>query len=194
MIVIMTATDPRVLRTRARLFEAALTLAAAGDTARLSMAEVAKAAGVNRATAYLHFDNLDDLLAEAMDDTIRMVAATTALCPLDAPADQPPQPLIEVFTHIGERVGLYRAMLCADGNARFAARLRTRMCDAFTERFAAGVRPVGSAGVPACLLAAYLTGAFIGVVAHWVSSKDPESPAEVAAATWSMVAGQNSVA
>ncbi|WP_219418895.1 TetR-like C-terminal domain-containing protein [Pseudonocardia nigra] len=180
----MHSEDPRARRTRHRLRSAALALAAEHEPADITMAAVARRAAVNRATVYLHYPDLDALVSDAMQDAVAEVARAAALCPLDAPSDRAPEPLVELFDHVGRHDTLYARMLGAQGSARFVAGLRERLADALVERFRGGSRPMGFAEVPLDVHAAYLAGALVGVIAHWVPA-DPRPPApEVALTTW----------
>lgn len=176
--------DPRARRTRARLRAAALDLAARQEIASITVSALAKRAEVNRATVYLHYPDVDALVTDAMDDAVAAVARAAALCPLDAPPDRAPEPLAELFTHVAGTAGLYARMFGPQGSARFCARLRERLTAELAERFAGGRRPKGWDDVPVDVHAAYLAGALVGVIAHWVSSDQPAGPHEVALSFW----------
>jgi len=68
--------DVRIERTRARLAEAVLALAAEGDIARVSVAELTRQAGVNRSTFYDHAQSpvelLTRVLSQDLDDVRRI--------------------------------------------------------------------------------------------------------------------------
>lgn len=61
----MSEQDPRKLRSRARLLDAATTLLAKGGTEAVTIDAVTKLANVARATLYRHFDGGTELLAAA---------------------------------------------------------------------------------------------------------------------------------
>lgn len=176
--------DPRAQRTRASLRAAVLDLAAERDLSAITVSAVAKRAGLNRATFYLHYPDVDALAADAMEEAVAHVARAAALCPLDAPRDRVPGPLADLFTHLGENAELYACMLGTQGSPRFSARLRERLTGELEARFAAGSRPGGFADVPPGLHAAYLAGALTGVIAHWVTGPRDTPPSDVALAFW----------
>ncbi|HLU57556.1 MAG TPA: TetR/AcrR family transcriptional regulator [Pseudonocardia sp.] len=178
--------DPRARRTRASLRAAALELAGERDPATLTLSAVASRAGVNRATVYLHYPDLDALFADAMEEAVTTVARAAQLCPLDADPDTAPPPLVTLFEHVAAHATLYARMLGPQGSARFAARLRQALGEALLERFRAGARPTAAA-VPLEVHAAYLAGALVGVIAHCATG-DARPPAETAAATWRLLA------
>jgi AcrR family transcriptional regulator len=180
----MPADDPRARRTRASLRTAALDLAGERDPASLTISAVATRAGVNRATVYLHYPDLDALFADAMEDAVGTVARSAALCPLDAPPSSAPPPLVELFEHVDAHATLYRRMLGPQGSARFAARLREALTGALVDRF--GDRPQPADGVPLEVHAAYVAGALAGVIAHCAAGDEP--PSHTATATWHLLA------
>ncbi|TDQ05034.1 TetR/AcrR family transcriptional regulator [Labedaea rhizosphaerae] len=188
----MNPDDPRAQRSRARLRETVLRLAADEDPASITMAAVAKHAGVHRATIYQHFPDVDTLLAEAMADAVAHVARAAALCPLEAPATTVPPPLTELFQRFDDAAPLYRRMLGPQGSAQFAAHLRERLTAELAEAFRGGRRPPGFDDVPLPLHAAYLSGALIGVLATWVTDPAPVAATEAteaAAAFWRLFRG-----
>ena len=184
--------DPRVQRTRDRLRAALLSLAAEQELGSVTMAAVARRAGINRATAYQHYADLDSLVADAMDGAVTHVARCAALCPLDQPGDpldrsrtRPPEPLVDLFAHVAANAVLYQRMLSAQGSARFSNLLRQRLTEALADRFSAGARPPGFDDVPVTTHAAYLAGALVGVVA--VACTGDTNPADHARAAWRLL-------
>ncbi|MGI5171519.1 TetR/AcrR family transcriptional regulator [Spirillospora sp. CA-253888] len=180
----MNVDDPRVQRTRARLRAAILELVAEQGLDAVTVSAVAKRAGVNRATVYQHHPDVDALVVDAMDAAIAHVSRAAALCPLDAPPEAAPAPLVDLFEHIAAQAAVYRSMLGGQGSARFAARMRERLTAALADRFDRGARPAGFGDVPADVHAAYLAGALLGVITHWVTGDDPAAPSEIARDFW----------
>ncbi|MEV0602384.1 TetR/AcrR family transcriptional regulator [Streptomyces sp. NPDC050315] len=182
----MNLDDPRAQRSRARLRTAILELVADKDPAAISMSEVAKQAGVNRATVYQHFPDVNALVTDAMDEAVAHVAQAAALCPQDAPGDEVPEPLRELFQHFTGNAALYRRMLGAHGSALFATRLRERLTAELATAFRDGRRPGGADDVPPELHAAYLAGALIGVIATWITADTPAPADDTARAFWKL--------
>jgi len=180
----MNLDDPRAQRSRARLRTAILELAAVKDPTAITMSEVAKHAGVNRATVYQHFPDVNALVTDAMEDAVAHVARAAALCPLDAPGNDVPRPLNALFQHVVDNAAVYRRMLGAQGSALLAARMRERLTTELTASFREGRRPAGFDDVPEEVHAAYLAGALIGVIASWITADTPVSAPETALAFW----------
>ncbi|WP_106401092.1 TetR/AcrR family transcriptional regulator [Actinocorallia populi] len=180
----MNSDDPRAQRTRTRLRAAILHLTTHHDPATLTMAAVARQAEINRATVYQHYPDLDTLLTDAMEEAVTRLAHAAALCPLDAPRDQTPPPLQELFDHVAANAALYQRMLGPQGSPRLITRLRTCLTDALTTRFTQGHRPPCHPHVPADTHAAYLAGALTGVITHWLTHTPTQPPHTVALAFW----------
>ncbi|PDP89215.1 TetR family transcriptional regulator [Glycomyces fuscus] len=179
----MNPDDPRVQRTRDRLRTALLSLTAESESGSVTVSTVARRAGVNRATVYQHYADLDALITDAMESAVAHVARCAALCPLDAPRDRAPEPLVDLFGHVADSAVLYRRMLSDHGSARFTNRLRGRLAEELAARFEEGARPPGFDGVPVRTHAAYLAGALVGVIADWVGVRagGAAEPGETAA-------------
>lgn len=183
----MNPDDPRVRRTRDRLRATLLSLASEQELDSLTMAAVARRAEVNRATVYQHYADLDSLVADAMEDAVSHVSRCAELCPLDAPRERAPEPLEELFAHVADHAVLYRRMFSERGGARLSNRLRDRITEVLTARFAEGARPSGYDDVPAAFHAAYLAGALVGAIAH--AAAGAGSPGDDALATWRLLRG-----
>ncbi|MFF0390746.1 TetR/AcrR family transcriptional regulator [Kitasatospora sp. NPDC004615] len=180
----MNLDDPRVQRTRARLREAILELVAEQDLDAITISAVANRAGINRATVYQHYPDVHALVVDAMDGPIAEVARAVRVCPADAPPDRAPEALAGLFEHIAARAAVYRCALGDQGSAGFAGRMREQVTAALAERFHEGKRPAGFDDVPADVHAAYLAGALLGVVTHWITGERPAPASELAAAFW----------
>ncbi|HEX5597852.1 MAG TPA: TetR/AcrR family transcriptional regulator [Micromonosporaceae bacterium] len=180
----MESADPRTRRTRESLRAAALDLAVERELSDITMSQVAQRAGVNRATVYLHYPDLDALLADAMEEAAARLAYAAAICPLAAPREVAPQPLVDLFEQVAADGVRYRRMLGPQGSPRCAARIRDRFAAELRRRFEQGARPSGFDDVPIDVHAAYLAGAITGVITHWITSDPPAPAADVALATW----------
>lgn len=183
----MNPDDPRAQRTRDRLRAALRSLATEHELRSLTIAAVAREAGVNRATVYQHYGDLDALVADTMESAAAHVARCADHCPLDLPDERPPEPLVDLFDHVAEHAVLYRRMLSEQGSARFAHMLRDRLTEVLAARFAQGARPPGFDDVPERLHAAYLAGALVGVVSDTVLEDHRRPPSATAAATWRLL-------
>lgn len=67
----MNKSESKYFATAAKMDEAFLELLEKKDFAYITVKEICKAAGVNRSTFYLHYENLSDLLKESVDNMNR---------------------------------------------------------------------------------------------------------------------------
>ena len=174
--------DPLVQRTRDRLRAALLFLAAEQELGSVTMAAVARQAGINRATVYQHYADLDGLVADSMEDAVAHVARCAVLCPLETPDDTTPEPLVDLFAHVAENAVLYRRMFSERGSARFPELLRERVAGALMPGFVEGRRPPTHTEVPPELHASFVAGALVGAVA--AAADGGRSPDVDARDTW----------
>src|SRR5262245_22586960 len=111
--------DPRVLRTRRILHEALLDLADEHDLDTLSISDVTKRAGMNRATFYPHYRCIDDLLDVALQmDLDAMISAVTSLPNSfdGARLEEPPRFVLETVSALDRRFRVYRRVFSANGS------------------------------------------------------------------------------
>ncbi|MGY1455642.1 TetR/AcrR family transcriptional regulator [Streptomyces sp. SS8] len=182
--------DPRVLRTRALLREAALAIAAERDVESMTIADIAERATVNRATVYQHYRDRDALLLDAMEEEVGRLARAAARCPLTHPAQCAPGELADLFRHVGANATLYRRMLGPGGSARFVNRLRELLAGEVAAQLKAAGGGDGGAAAPLMELRAhYLAGAFVGVFTRWVAMPGRPTAEQAAEEVWGLLRG-----
>jgi AcrR family transcriptional regulator len=71
--------DPRVARTRKLLWEALVALMGERVYTRITVLDIAGRAGVNRATFYRHFEDIDDLFIQGFRDKLEPIARQSNL-------------------------------------------------------------------------------------------------------------------
>ncbi|WAL69364.1 TetR/AcrR family transcriptional regulator [Amycolatopsis cynarae] len=174
----MTYVDPRVARSQ-QAFRAALLSLAAGEQERVSVTKVCTRAGLNRTTFYLHYTDVDDLLADTLEDLAgRAVVhwrADLAGQPGERFAELARQSLLSYLEHVESHRALYRWALGEQGSSTAVLRVLGGCADAVVAALAAspGAERAGTDGLR---LSAFLAGAMVGVLAHWVAEAEPEPP------------------
>ncbi|MDQ3403223.1 MAG: TetR/AcrR family transcriptional regulator [Actinomycetota bacterium] len=172
--------DPRVTRTRARLRAALLDCCAQRPLDQLGVADVVRAAGIARATFYLHYDDLRALAIDACGELVR--TTVDALHAMDRLPDaaNPPTALTELFTAVSANAGLYQALLGPSGGGPLGELLHAElMARSLLERRRR--LPDGHAHEAA---SSAVASAFTGLVADWAHDRIPGSPDTVAAQAW----------
>ena len=189
-----TTSDPRPRRSRLALQSALLALLADRELAEVTVSDVTKRAGTSRSTFYDHYPDLDALAADACTEQFDELLAATPVLPGHQLSDDPAQgnPLPALFAHVADNAGLYGALLGPDGSARVINHLHQRITVAFfVNRSDAADRSGTHADdpqeIPLDPTAAFYAGALIGVVLDWLRRGRPQSPAEMAGATWPLV-------
>ncbi|MEW2521790.1 TetR/AcrR family transcriptional regulator [Actinacidiphila alni] len=177
----MTPTDPRTLRTRARLRAALLEECAEHTLDQVSLSAVARRAGVGRATLYLHYDGLQALAVDACADVVRDAVDALHAWTVPPGPDAPPAPLTAFLTAVDERADLYRGLIAEGGGGPLGGllhdELRTR---SFVDRTRAGTpRPA--------LAASATAGLFTGLLADWLHGRLDLSPEEFAGHAWRLL-------
>ncbi|TDH46936.1 TetR/AcrR family transcriptional regulator [Mycobacterium eburneum] len=104
--------DARIVRTRAALLEASVTLVDERNPDEISMADIAARAGVSRQAIYDHFSDRDHVLAEAAINRLRQVISEAEDGPTQLPADgSPPATLTALMIHLTANRAFYQRLL-----------------------------------------------------------------------------------
>lgn len=170
--------EPRALRSRRLLIDALLALLAQRPLEELSVAELCRHAGVNRATFYGHWADQRALAAEAFAELVDGLADVPAseLGDLDDPgaAALYHESLRGQLSYVAQHRTTFRALFGSDADAGFRraltialevrADLAVRM---WVER---GVAPAGTP--PEC--ARYVAGGMVAVLAGWAAGDDQD--------------------
>lgn len=184
-----TRLDPRARRTREQLQGALLDLARNRDLDEIFIGEITAAAGVNRATFYLHYADKDALLLEALTAVMAKTAAGAAAAPteeLDDPA-HPPAHTLAFFRELDEHAPLYKRVLGANGSPVVAAHLRKGLQDAIATELERRAPARRADGVSVELLAAFLAGGIFAAATIWLEERPRRAPEDAARAVWWLV-------
>jgi AcrR family transcriptional regulator len=198
--------DPRQARTRRELRSTIYRLAAEKPIAAVTMAEIAREAGVTRDTVYRHAPSPVDLLADFLGEEIDTITGS-----LDLPAqsgtelsvfDDSERALLE---HVLTRAAIYRGAM----SPRLASTLRDLLVDRIEHGLAAHlarhphIAPLPEPGVAEDthrrLLVAYAATGTVGAIEEWLREVDArldprseEGRAAVAAAARTVIAASPS--
>nr|WP_272917732.1 TetR/AcrR family transcriptional regulator [Nocardioides flavescens] len=173
-----------MLRSRQRLHDAVLELAAAGPVDALSVTQVARAAGVHRSTFYEHATSVDELLRAALSAELDVLRAGLLAHP-----DRPTGEAMEAVTggvleHVARHVEVYRRGLAADAGAGSLHAM-------LAEHFVGTVRALDAQGrltwpppvadAPAALVhdtaARFVAAGTVGAIQAWLADPDPPGAA-----------------
>lgn len=171
--------DPRAQRTRQALRTAIINLIASGPIEGISISDVVREAGVNRSSFYVHYSDLNELLADAFEELAVDANQLNMISPgasHDAETGLP-KTLLQYLNHIGEYKEAYAWALGPKGSAAVTHRLRDRFRGIIEQSLLqyADRRVAKPIGFDAD--AAYLAGALIGTISVWLTEA-PEVPAQ----------------
>jgi AcrR family transcriptional regulator len=164
--------DRRIERTMTALRDALMSLIIEKGYDAISIQDIADRANVARATFYLHFRDKDDLMFKSMRVIYDgMFARHPQDLTVEALADD------SDFQHIAQYADFYAAMLSAKGSMGFLARVRAYLQEELEKSMYQLIPPDVTPRLPRPLIAAYCTGAQIGLIWWWVENRLP-IPAE----------------
>lgn len=171
-------TDPRVERTRRLLTEALVSLCVESSFDDLSVADIAKRAGVNRATFYLHFEGKRDLLERGLDGLFDSLADHFETRPAGMDEEAWARARMTAFFGLlEERRHFFSAMLSGAGAPMFMSRAA-----AFLERFMLEKRSdfMDGEGMPPELTARIVVSVLLGIAGFELSHPGALSPQAMA--------------
>lgn len=157
-------TDPRTVRVRTQLFDAAERLGAEGSP--FTVSALVRAAGVSRSVFYVHFDDLADF-ALALQRVQLDEIATVALAER---SDDPERAMLQaqrrLARHFRANQQLYRAVLAMPSLGGMEQGISAAIKVAVRRHFAvAGTMP---AELDEAIAASYISQAAAGVLTEWV--------------------------
>ncbi|WP_460783236.1 TetR/AcrR family transcriptional regulator [Microbacterium tumbae] len=166
--------DARIEATRRRLREAILGLAAVKDVASISVAELTRAAGIERTTFYAHAASptelLIGLLSEELDPLREAVERTL---------DEAPGTLAVVGAQLNARlvdhVERHAAIYADRGDGRINSALYTALSEHTRTALAHVIDHLGDPGDPdeRRYLAAFVGFGVVGAIATWLAEPEP---------------------
>lgn len=164
--------DRRVVQTRKDIDAAFVELLHRRSYNGIRVGDIARKAGVGRATFYAHYSSKNDLLFSQFS---RIVAPMLALCPSGAcPLDA-----TAFFAHINNAPRIYRALMGPDGGSAprllrdcFEQRVRESLAADFPELNNAG-------GFQKAIILRFVAATLLSIVECWVESNAGELPAEI---------------
>lgn len=163
--------DIRVARTRKRLKDALLKLLEHKSIHDMKVKELAELAGVNRVTFYDHYDSLEKLLWELVEDKLReyeriIETQDTGVGTWEEAHAQSFKQVIQTIEHIRGNERFYRVMLLGNGDARVEDFIHERLSQSLLKVLARISPP--PAGVDLAIYAQWTIGGAISLFKHWL--------------------------
>jgi AcrR family transcriptional regulator len=168
--------DRRIERTKHLLFEALVVLTIERGYESITLQDIAERANVARTTFYLHYKDKDELLFDGVRSMIDELIAklhndgkllsnvTSHTSLMDDASD---------FEHVAKYADFYRVMLGRQGSAAFLASIRDYLAMIMQRDILSTLKTLGhDSALPSDLIAYYLAGAELGVIAWWLNQND----------------------
>lgn len=166
--------DPRAKRTRLLLQQALGEMLTGQSFASVTIADIARRAGVNRATFYAHFQDKDDLLEWTLREKCRRVLSA-ALPPQQAPSPETWRHLIECILDFFAQMPCRCPQAARQWNGIVANAMREEL-DCLLEEWLSEVRPAARP-----TLVAAISGAVVTSGMQWLRGKSAVTTAAGAA-------------
>lgn len=182
--------DRRVERTRQQLRAAVLELAEQRDLAELTVHDVTRQAGINRATFYQHFRDKDELIEDTIEALLHELF--DACAPVQAGIERLEPDVVHpsaviLFEQIAKRADLYRRLIGHGGSAYFIRRLQERNVELTLVAMRHLERAGAGTPIPAVMRAHLASSAMTGMVSYWLESGGEESPFTIASWHWQLM-------
>jgi AcrR family transcriptional regulator len=173
-------TDPRVLRTRRLFRDAFVELLQELEIEKITVNRLAERATLNRATFYLHYQDIPDMMDKMAEDMIEDIARI-----IDSPsmyqksAENVDWPMmVKLLEYISEHSKFYKVILATKRTTVFTERLLQLMTKLITERLKRkGDDPdIIDSGINRDIAIWYGSSAMIGTIIAWLRNDMPFTP------------------
>ncbi len=174
----------KIKKTRAKIRTAFLQMYAEKPLEQISIKALTEAAGINRGTFYLHYQDLDELVGAIEQEQIETLAYLTRNADLlsYSPTDMADfaEFLRPVLRYIHSNAGLFAVLFSTHSRSSFKEAIDQLFKGNLNRRFQTvlGAARGKELVKKACVLE-YILSANINVVAYWVQSGTPITPEEL---------------
>jgi AcrR family transcriptional regulator len=166
-----------------------LALATERNFSEIDVTDIAREAGLNRTTFYLHYEDKESLIAELLTSLLdeiseggRTLRASEA--PLEARFD--PDWHDTLFRRIGERPALFRRLFAQIGPGSFNDRLLAQHEEGISLLWDRLGYPDPPAGPPRRVRARFAASGIQGLIRQWLDSGQKESADTLADWVWAL--------
>lgn len=177
-------TDRRILRTRALLRQGLAELMQEKNAGDITVKELVARANVNRSTFYLHYTDIDQMLASIEAELLERIEASVQAHPID-PHQAQIFPLVgDLFALMAENREICAALLGPHGDMAFLLQIEAILsryslqvlADAYPDR-----RADLDSGYSFCL------SGCVGLIKNWLQAEEPAPPDVMAQRTYRLI-------
>jgi AcrR family transcriptional regulator len=172
--------DLRVKRTHKLVLEALLEQTIQKGFSSVTVSDITKHAGINRATFYRHFKDKFDLLdtyAQGVYELLDVSLEAASQKPTNVDANQIYQRLTRILEHIQANARFYRVMLGKQGDPAFTDKIRQYIQQRIRRSLPPGLH-IDDKSID--LYVSYSSSASMGAILWWLEHELPYSPEEMA--------------
>jgi AcrR family transcriptional regulator len=169
--------DPRVRRTRRLLREALVSLMLDRDFASISIREITERAEVAYITFFRHYESLDQLLMEVLDEGLGEL-----LVRIETLAKQSDTSNLEtegrlIFEYIAQKADLFRILF----KSQSVTRIRKRVVRNIAVTFQKSCLPLAQSGnaTTTAMLSNHIATSLLALIEWWLDNKMRPSPVEM---------------
>ena len=173
----LTKVDPRVRRTRRLLREALVSLILEKDYASISIKEITDRAEVAYITFFRHFESLDQLLMEILEDglvelmgRIEMLATQSDTTTLEMEGKF-------IFEYIEQKADLFRILI----KSQSVTRVRKKVVRNIATIFQKSCLPLATCGNPltASMTSNHIATSLLALIEWWLDNQMKPEPAQM---------------
>ena len=171
------AEDPRVRRTHRILREALVSLVLEKDYASISIKEITERADVAYITFFRHYESIDELLMEVLDDGLAEL-----LHHIQTLASQSEEPASEVegkliFEYVNQKSDLFRILF----KSQSATRIRKKVVKNIATIFQKSCAPLRNSGsrIPINAVTNHIATSLLALIEWWLDNKMSPPPAQM---------------
>jgi AcrR family transcriptional regulator len=169
--------DPRVKRTRRLLRDALVSLILEKDYASISIKEVTQRAEVAYITFYRHYESLDQLLIEVLDEGL-----TELMTHIETLARQSETSALEtegtlIFEYIEQKADLFRILL----KSQSVIRIRKKVVRNIAGIFQKSCLPLATSGSPLTIAVTsnHIATSLLALIEWWLENKMKPAPSQM---------------
>jgi AcrR family transcriptional regulator len=169
--------DPRVRRTRRLLRDALVSLMLEKDFSSISIKEITERAEVAYITFFRHYESLDQLLMEVLDEGLGELQAH-----IETLAKQSETSALEtegmlIFDYIGQKADLFRILF----KSQSVTRVRKKVVRNIAAIFQKSCLPLARSGNPmtTAILSNHIATSLLALIEWWIDNNMKPAPAQM---------------
>jgi AcrR family transcriptional regulator len=169
--------DPRVRRTRRLLRAALVSLILEKDFASISIKEITERAEVAYITFFRHYESLDQLLMEILDDGLGELQAHIETLAKQSETSALETEGVLIFEYIGQKADLFRILF----KSQSVTRVRKKIVQNIAAIFQKSCLPLARSGNPmtTAILSNHIATSLLALIEWWIDNNMKPAPAQM---------------